>query len=144
MTVRLDARGIGLEADAAIDAPRWIGGFGDDDPVIAAVLGGPARRDTEQVGGEAATPVRCVGTDALIPRSRSAPHDAQISREDAVGERSEERAATSRSDNARSVSMLARTKGSWDAGAYAPVRSFSAIASATACSQSSPAMRRTA
>src|SRR3954452_15769624 len=85
VAVRLDAGGNRVEADAAIDAPGGIRGFGDDYPAVAAVAGGPACRDTEQVGREAATPVPSVGADPLIPRIGSAADDAEERGELAVG-----------------------------------------------------------
>ena len=39
-SVRLDGRGVQFEACLAIHAPGWIGGFGDDDRAVAAVIGG--------------------------------------------------------------------------------------------------------
>src|SRR5215213_6761103 len=87
----MNAGGIRLEADAAIDGPRRIPDIGHDDPLHAAVVGGPACRDTEQVGREPATPVLSAGADALIPRSRSASDDAEARGKLPVRERAEER-----------------------------------------------------
>ena len=61
---------------AAVDASGRVGGLGDDDPSVAATIGGPPRSNAKKVGGQPAPPVIIVGVDALVARPRTAPDDA--------------------------------------------------------------------
>src|SRR5450756_264301 len=89
LAVRLDVAGVWLEPKAAVDAACRVGGLGDDDPAVAATIGGPLCGDAEKVGSQPAPPVLVLGADALITRCAAAPDNAQVCDECVAGERTE-------------------------------------------------------
>ena len=48
--VRRDVADVWLEAHAAVDASGRVGGFGDDDPPVAALVSGPPSGNSKEVG----------------------------------------------------------------------------------------------
>src|ERR1035437_3929634 len=80
LAVRLDVAGVWLEPKAAVDTAGRVRGLGDDDPFVAATIGGPLCGDAEEVGGQPAAPVLVVGADALIARgaTRSEEHTSEL------------------------------------------------------------------
>src|ERR1019366_7511580 len=88
-TVRLGVAGVWLEAKAAVDATCRVRGLGDDDPAVAATLGGPLCGDAEQVGGQPAAPGLIVGAEAPVTSRSAAADDAQVGNECVARERAE-------------------------------------------------------
>lgn len=89
LAVRLCVADVWFEAQAAVDASRRVAFLGDDDPSVAAVIGGPSSCNAEEVGGQPATAMLLVGADALIARRRATTDDTQISYELSVVKRAE-------------------------------------------------------
>src|ERR1035437_1883444 len=89
LAVRLDVAGVWLEPKAAVDATSRVRGLGDDDPFVAATIGGPLCGDAEEVGGQPTAPVLVVGADALIARCAAASDDALVCDECVADERAE-------------------------------------------------------
>jgi hypothetical protein len=77
LAVRLGVAGVWREPQAAVDAAGRVGGLGDDDPSVAATIGGPLCGDAEQVGGQPVPPVLVVRSDALVARRGSAPDNTK-------------------------------------------------------------------
>ena len=87
--VRLGVAGVWLEPKAAVDTAGRVRGLGDDNPAVAATLGGPLCGNAEEVGSQPAASVLVVGADALVTRRATAPDDAQVGDESVVRERAE-------------------------------------------------------